>query len=321
MLRVCLLACVSMSLAACGPKVPTHTGYKTKAPWKSAKPLAFDENNQIQTKGKLDYGAYKRARWYTIELIEPANLVVDLSYEPTDDAGHATVALEVLDPHNKVISEDEDAPLDAPEPERRSDDDDDDDDDGDEVESSTQKNRRLENLKPGVYHVHLFLVGRMDTADYKLSLTYTPVFVERETNFPTEVAMLPVLPIVPIEDDAPRVETKPDKKPCKGRKCPKADPKPKTDKPKTDKPDDGPKAGAVEASVVAATSNGSGGTDITINAGMNDGLASGSSGKIKGLKNGGFTVSSCGQKSCKASVKATVDQVKGSSMEVTVNPK
>src|SRR5687768_16963027 len=131
-----LAACVSVSLslcvAACGPKVPQHNGYKTKSPWKKAKPIKLDDKLQGTAKGELDYADYKRAKWLYVDVPENGDLSLSLAFTPTDDAGDATVAMEVLDPVWNVISEDEDAPL--VEPEKTIDDDDEDEDDEDDEE-------------------------------------------------------------------------------------------------------------------------------------------------------------------------------------------
>lgn len=304
MLRACLPACVVLSLAACGPKIPQHDGYKTKAPWKKPKALAFDDKLELKAKGELDYASYKRARWFQLDLPEEGTLDLKLEYTPLDDAGSSTVAMEVLDGRYQVISEDEDAPLDArPGGE---DEDEEDEDKGGE----TQKTRSLAGLPAGTYYVHVFVTGRRDTAEFKLAGSFVPVPRPVDTGFPKYVAYVPPLAVVPPEDDAP---PPPKKDPPKGKGGGG------TTTTKKPPPEEKPPTGAtVSAAVIAATANGNGGTDITINVGQNDGVTAGRSGSIVGLKNGGFTLASCGQKSCKASVKATVDQVKSSKMEVVI---
>jgi hypothetical protein len=336
MTRVWLLACVCLSLgtlalgAGCGPKVPQHNGYKTKSPWKKAKPITLTDNAG-KAKGTLDYAAYKRARWYTVTLPEDGDLNLSLSFSPTDDAGAATVAMEVLDSGYHVISEDEDAPLVAPdEPgddgddaDAEGDDDEDEDDDedsGSEESESTQKTRALDALAPGTYYIHLFLTKRLDAADYELQLAYTPMPVEPKTNFPKNVAWVPPLATVPVADDAPDMTPPepPKPPPCKpknSKKCKKA-PKP----PKPPKPPQIPTTPTtmVSADVVAAEAGSGGGSDITINAGTDDGLSVGRKGSLKGVKNGNFQLTSCTAHACKAHVKASPEEVKHSSMAVKI---
>ncbi len=322
MLRACLVVCVLVSLgslAGCGSSIPQHSGYKTKSPWKKPKPLVFDDKLEAKAKGELSYADYKRAKWLAIDLPEDGILVLDLEFAPTDDAGDATVAMEVLDAGFNVIAEDEDAPVqaaDAPDEGEDGDEEeeDGDEDSGDDSSGETQKNKTLPDLAPGRYYVHLFLTKRLDAAEYKLAVKFEPVVKEVASGFPKDVAWVPALPIVPPEDDAPPpAEKKPEKKPCKGKDCKKRDPKP----PKPE-PEEPASTGAVSARVIDVKVGSGGGTDITIGAGTDQGLTSGRKGSINGVKNGGFTIASCGNRSCKASVKASVDEVNASSKKVTI---
>lgn len=327
MLRACLVVCVLMSLgslAGCGSSIPQHNGYKTKSPWKKPKPLAFDDKLEAKTKGELNYGDFKRAKWIAIDLPSDGILVLDLEFAPTDDAGDATVAMEVLDAGYNVIAEDPDAPLEAveaPDPEDGEEDgeeeegeEEEEEDSGDESSGETQKNKTLPDLAPGRYYVHLFLTKRLDSAEYKLAVKFEPVVKEVATGFPKDVAWVPALAIVPPEDDAPPpVEKKPERKPCKGKECKKRDPKP--DKEPVEEP---ASTGAVTARVIDVKVGSGGGTDITIGAGTDQGLSAGRKGSISGVKNGGFTIASCGNRSCKATVKASVDEVNASGKKVTI---
>ena len=316
-------------LAGCGPKAPTHNGYKTKTPWKKAKPITLDDKLEAKVKGELDYGEYKRAKWYSLDVPEDGQLALALQFTPTDDAGDATVAMEVLDANFRVISEDEDAPVEeapaakgkAPDDEDADADDDEDedaDDDGGDDSSGgdTQKSRQLPGLAPGRYYVHLFVTKRLDAAEFELNVGFTPVAKPSESTFPREVAFLPVLPVVPLEDDAPVV---PDKK-CTGKKCgggKKGGGGGKPDKPDKEPEDKPVSTGTVQAIVIDAKAT-SGGTEITISVGTNGGVDAGRKGSIGGLKNGSFTITSCSDKSCKATVKATIDEVNKSSRAVTI---
>ena len=323
MMRVWLGACVFLSLvlvAACGPKVPQHGGYKTKSPWKKAKPITLTDGAG-NAKGSLDYADYKRAKWYTVDLPEDGDLNLNLSFEPTDAAGDATVAMEVLDANYHVISEDPDAPLKAAkdaddgddgEDDAEEEDDEDEDDDGGESDNM-QKAREIPALHPGRYYIHLFVTKRLDAADYKLAVSYIPVATTPKTDFPRDVAWVPALPTVPVADDAP--DTKKDEPPppkkCKGKKCPK--------KPKPDKPDPEPETTggkqAVYADIVAVDGDDTGAT-ITINVGTADGVDAGRKGSLKGVKNGSFSLSSCSAHACKAHLKASAEEIKHSSMSV-----
>ena len=331
MTRLWMAVCVflSLGLLACGPKVPQHSGYKTKAPWKKAKPFALTDG-QGKVKGTLDYADYKRAKWYALDLPSNGDLNLDLQFEPTDDAGDATVAMEVLDSTYHVISEDEDAPLVAPdkedgddeaEEEEDDEEEEEDDDDGGEGEN-TQKVRGLDSLPPGRYYIHLFVTKRMDSAEFTLQAAFTPMEAAIKTNFPKSVAWVPSLPQVPVADDAPDQPVKKDdkkddkkgggKKHGGGKKV-----KPVPEETPEDPPPETGKT-AVNADVVDVSPNDSGGSTITFNAGTNDGLAAGRKGTLKGVKNGSFSISSCTANACKASVKASADEVKKSSMTVKI---
>jgi len=329
MVRV-LVACVFLSLAACGPKVPQHAGYKTKSPWKKSKPIVLDEKLQAKAKGSLDYGAYKRAKWYYVEITGDGTLDLKLDFQPTDDGGDATVAMEVLDASYRVISEDEDAPVVAEkkakkkkhakheddEGDEEGEEDEEDDGDADDEGSGdeTQKTRQLTGLHPGRYYVHLFLTGRLDSADYELQVGFTSVATSAETDFPKQVAWLPSLPVVPVEDDAPAVAKKPERKPHGG-----GGKKPPKDKPPEEPAEEpaGP-GGPVKGLVIGAAAASGGSTNITINGGTDAGLAAGRKGTLAGVKNGAFTITSCSQRSCKATVKASLDEVNKSTMQVTI---
>lgn len=305
MIRAALVACVFLSLSACGPKVPQHAGSKTRAPWKKAKPIKLEDGADKLT-GELDYADYKRARWYRLDVPAHGDLALALEFTPTDDAGDATVALEVLDESFRVISEDPDAPV--VEPEKSEDDEEEDEEEEEEEDDDggdTSKTRQLTDLAPGRYLIHLFVTGRLDSAEYELAVTYTPKAAKIETDFPRQVPFVPELAAVPPVDDAPVVEE---------RKRPRpTGPRP----PRPPKPDPEPTGQAVTALVINAAASGSG-TEITFNAGTDAGVAAGRKGTLAGVKNGGFTVSSCTARTCKATVKASIDEVNQSNKKVTI---
>ncbi|KAB2897780.1 MAG: hypothetical protein F9K40_12310 [Kofleriaceae bacterium] len=55
----------------------------------------------------------------------------------------------------------------------------------------------------------------------------------------------------------------------------------------------------------------SGGTMITIAAGTGDGLENGLSGSIRGVRNSGFKLQGCNPSTCRAKVRAPIDDVRG----------
>jgi hypothetical protein len=327
MMRVSLIACVFVSLAACGAKVPTGNGYSTRTPWKKAKSIELTDNAG-KVKGHLSYADAKRARWYILDLPEDGDVNLNMSFAPTDDAGDSSVALEVLNANYKVISEDPDFPLQAAKHDPGEGDDDSaeegDDDGGGGDSESTQKTRALDELNKGRYYVHVFVNKRLDQADFELQVAYTPMPKTPVTNFPKNVAWAPTLAQVPVIDDAPPPPPPPPP-PCKkhDRHCKTGGggghtTHTGTGNPPPPPPPPPPPGGTVNGDVVAASASSGGGTDITINRGTNDQLGPGRRGAIDGLKNGTFSISSCNERTCKATVKASVTDVKSSSMSVTI---
>ncbi len=328
MKRVWMAACVLVSLAGCGAKMPSGNGYSTKTPWKKTKPITL-KDNAAKVKGKLDFPGAQRARWYTLDLPEQGDLNLQLSWQPTDELGDATIAVEVLDHNYKVISEDPDAPVQAAT--KGSGDDDSgggggDDDSGggggggNSDSDSSQKTRALDSLAAGRYYVHLFVTKKLDAASYELAVSYTPMPTAPKTDFPKNVAWVPPLPVVPPTDDAPAPKDTDDdthvRKPCKGKKCKHV--KPTGDHNTKPPPDDGDggdggqqtsSGGPVTGEIIAATANPSGGTDIVVNRGKNDNVE-GRHGSINGVRESSFTLEGCGDKSCKAHVKAPLESVK-----------
>jgi hypothetical protein len=339
MTRVCLGACVLLSLAlvACGPKVNQGNGYTTKSPWKKLKPLALAADpvtGQVggHVKGSLSYPDSKRAKWYTVDLTEHGDLSLNLSFEPSDSGGAATVAMEVLDQNYNVISEDPDAPLKKPKHADADDGDDDDsadDDSGDDDDDSgdddgesdtTQKARELPALDPGRYYVHLFVTKRMDSADFDLNASFISSTPEVKSDYPKDVAWIPDLPQVPVADDTPvkeehHEEAPPPCKTKKGKKCKKPT---HTQTTTTQTTTTTTSTTAMTADVVSVEDDPGGGANIRINAGTADGLAPGRKGSLKGVKNGGFSLGTCTQHACTAHVKATANEVKNSTQHVYI---
>ncbi|MCB9561050.1 MAG: PPC domain-containing protein [Kofleriaceae bacterium] len=296
MLRLCLMSGVIALLAACGPKIPTHNGYKTKSPWKDPKVIVLDDQNSGHVESSLNYAAYKRAKWMAVDLPEDGDLEVKLDI--TDITGVAPpsegddeddfedpaidLALEILDSNWNVITKSDASDDDA---------------------GAEKKTRSLLALSPGRYYIHVYLEGRQDTAEFEVSVKFTPVPKDPTSTFPSEVAFLPNLPIVPLHDDTP-VVAKVEKKP------PRHGGGHKTTNTKKPPPDPEPPSGTgpVSANIINVSVSG-GGTQITINRGTDAGLADGRRGAVVGIKNGGFTLKNCTARTCKAEVKATVDEV------------
>ncbi len=79
------------------------------------------------------------------------------------------------------------------------------------------------------------------------------------------------------------------------------------DKPK-DKDTGG--AGSVMAEISDTQPDGGGGTLITIGGGTADGLENGLSGSVRGVRGSSFKLSGCGAATCRAKVKAAIDDVR-----------
>ena len=93
------------------------------------------------------------------------------------------LAAEILSPANRVISKADAEEADAHE---------------------MIKTHTLLEQPAGHYLVHLYLEGRLDTADFTLKLSWKPVApAEQKSDFPAQVAFLPALAMVPLQDDTP----------------------------------------------------------------------------------------------------------------------
>jgi len=282
---------LSFVVAACGgPQIPTHNGYKPKerSPWKKAKALKFDDKNEAKTDGELSYPDMRRARWYLVDLPTSAELSLALEITPPGDAVNDDfdLAMEVLDPAYKVISksdlEDEDA-------------------------HELTKNKQLYDLTPGKYLVHLYLQGRLDTADYVLRASYKmTAAAEVKSNFPAEVPFVPSLPMVALNDDTP-----------KNYKPPTIAVTHVVRQPHHPTPPPPTPVATVSARIIGMQVV-SGGTMITIGRGKASGASDGMKAKIAGIS-GGFTIGNCNDRTCTATVSATPDQIK-SATSVTLTP-
>lgn len=277
------LACAGVvGLVGCaGKQVPQHTGYKGKkpTPWTKAKAIEWDDEFQAKVEGELDYGEYKRARWFTVTLPGPGTVQFDLESVPAGEA-EIDVALEVLDPNNKVIAR---ADMDA------------------EDVNEQKKQRKLPDLAEGTYLVHVYLQDRTAAAEFELKLKFTRGTAVWKSDFPNQVSFLSELPTVPPVDDTPAAPVKVVKKPGKPRRIPTA--------PTPTPTATGKQPVLADITDVQPDPNGS---KIVIGGGTSDGLENGMRGSVTGVKGGNFTLTGCNANRCLATVKAAVDDVRGS---------
>jgi hypothetical protein len=280
-----VLAGATAGATGCGGKVPQHSGYKSKKakPWEKAKALAF-KKGEAEGEGDLSYAAYRRARWYALDLPADGELTVTLGQHGTNDR-KVDIALEVLDGNNTVIGkadrEDEDA-------------------------FEDEKVRTLYELHAGRYLVHLYLQGRLDTAEYELKAKFEAKAVSGGAEFSAPLALLPPLPVVPIEDDTPIAKKKPS-----------GPSGPRQPRPQPETPEKAPTGTAVNARIINVSVV-DGGVEITVNRGTDTaGVVDGVKGRVGGVKNGEITLKGCGNRSCRAVVHATQDEVNGKPVTIT----
>jgi hypothetical protein len=280
------------AMTACGgPQIPTHNGYKPKEakPWKKPKALKFDDKMETKAEGDLSYPDMRRARWFELNLPSNGQLTLGLEVTPPGDAVNDDfdLGMEVLDPSYRVISksdlEDEDA-------------------------HELNKKKTLVELAPGKYLVHLYLQGRLDTADFVLRAAFkSTAAAEVKSNFPADVLFVPVLPQVPIQDDTPR-NYKPVVVEHHGPRRPRPTPTAATP----------PPVATVSARIINVQIV-PGGTQITVGRGTTTGAADGMHGSIRGVASG-FSIGGCNDRTCTATIKATPDQIKASDGTVTLAP-
>lgn len=285
---------LASALAACaGPQIPTHNGYRPKEtkPWKKTKTLKFDDKNEAKAEGDLSYPDMRRARWYELTLPGNGQLTLTLDVTPPGDAVNDDfdLGLEVLDANYHVISKS-------------------DLEDGDAHELA--KKKTLVDLPPGKYLVHLYLQGRLDTADFALHAAWKPTApAELKSNFPADVPFVPALAMVPLQDDTPRNYRPVVTTTVRSARHPRAAPPP-------------PPPPAPVATVTARIINVQivpGGTQITVGRGTSTGASDGMRGTIRGVP-GGFQIGSCNERTCSATIRATPDQIKSSDGVVTLTP-
>jgi hypothetical protein len=283
MRRVLLLVAVA---AACGgPQVPEHNGYKSEKskPWKKFKTLKLDDKGEAKTDGDLSYPDRRRAAWIDIDTPSAGDLDLKVEITPPGDAvnDNFDLGFEVLDPGNRMLIR-----KDAEEGDGQGD---------------VQKEAHLKSLPPGHYLIHLYLQGRLDTAEYTLHAAFKPgKAAEGKSDFPAQVAFTPALPMVPISDDTPKNYKPPTAVVVHSTKHqPKKDPTP-------------PPVTTLAARIIGVSVV-SGGTQITVGRGTSSGAQAGMKGKIVGVANGGFSLAACDERKCTATISGvTPDQIKGS---------
>jgi hypothetical protein len=292
-MRRFVLASMLVAAACGGPQIPTHNGYKSEKvkPWKKPKTLTWDEQGETKANGELSYPDMRRARWYAVELPAAGELTLKLEVNPPGDAVNEDfdLAMEVLDPGFRVISKA---------------------DNEEEDVGELTKTRNLLDLQPGTYLLHIYLQGRMDSADYVLRASYKRAgAADTKSDFPTQVAFLPSLPMVPLNDDTPARYKPPQTTVVTIKKGPR--------KPAAPKEEPAPPATTKNARIIATSVSG-GGTQVTIGMGTAQGVASGWKAKIAGVQ-GTFPVS-CDERKCTATVSATADQVKAGGNTAILSP-
>ena len=277
---------LGFAATACGPKAPTHNGYKptqTK-PWTKAKKLEWSDDFEAEVDDEVSYPKRRRARWYEIEVPRFGELELKLaSSQIGEPAPEFDLAFEVLNPAGRVL-----ARADAEE-----------DDAGEET-----KERTITELPAGIYRVHIYAQKRTDAAEFNLRLKFKPLKPPDESDFPAEVPYVGALAAVPPVDDAPPPIVRRPR--CRGNRCRKPPPR------REPEPEQ-PVAKAMKARIAGITAR-EGRTMIRIAAGQNRGIAVGWSGSVvtragKAISNGGFQITKVTATESYASVRASSDAV------------
>lgn len=271
-------------MSACGgPGIPSHTGYKSpKAkPWKKPKSLALGDKDEVKVDGELSYAAYKRARWYSVQLPQTGDLTVTTDATAPAELDDFDLAFEILDPNYNVIakadSEEEDA-------------------------KEAIKKRTVAIEVPGRYLIHVYLQRRIDAAEYEMRVGFAPTGGTTRSDFPAGVEFLGDLPLVPIADDTP-LDRRP--KPVREHR-PRS--KPRDREPVASTPAPPPPPSTTFSGTILRVQVGGGGSEITFSRAQ--GVQSGMKGRVAGVsQNSGFTVGDCNDRTCKAHVQLTPDQI------------
>jgi len=291
MKRVLLL----FAVAACGgQQIPQHNGYRetTTKPWKKFKTLKFDDKGEAKADGDLSYPDRRRAAWFGVDLASPSNLTIRLDITPPGDAVNDDfdLGLEVLDPGNRpVVRKDLD--------------------EGDS-QHDLNKGADLKDLPAGHYLLHLYLQGRLDTAEYTIHATLKSAgSAEVKSDFPAQVAFVGPLAMVPVTDDTPKNYRPPVTTPVVVSTHHHPPPPPKTPPPPT----------TVSARIIAVSA-GSGGVTITVARGTAAGAHNGESGKVVGVSGATFSLANCNERACQATLTGvTTDQINHSG-QVQLDP-
>jgi hypothetical protein len=275
-------------VAACGgAQIPAHNGYKSDkaTPWKKAKGLKWDDKLEAKIEGDLSYPDRRRAGWFITELTQHGELDLRLEITPGDSSGEDfDLAMEIMDADYRVIAKSDSEESDS---------------------GQLTKQKALLDLDPGKYYIHLYLEGRLDTADYVLKASFKPSGATAgKSDFPAQVAFLPHLPMVPIGDDTPKGYQPPTVIHAVHH---------------TEKKPDPPPVATLTARIIGVSVV-SGGTQITIGRGTATGAKAGMQGKVNGLAAGSFTIASCNERACTATVSATPDQVNHAAGSVALGP-
>jgi len=284
-------------LGACGgTQIPQHNGYKSEKvkPWKKPKALSFDEKMELKTEAELSYPEMRRARWYSVDVPGNGELALKLEITPPGEAVNEEfdLAFEVLDPGYHVVAKS----------------------DLEEQDAHELNKTRAVKVKHGQYLVHVYLQGRMDTAEYILRGAFksTPAD-DVKTNFPALVAFVPMLPMVPLADDTPKSAIQkpiPPRRPTGGQQ-----PQPPITKPPVTPP-----AVATSAIILNMTVVGKS-TLITVGRGTTSTppVQNGMKAQLKGVA-GAFELSRCQDKTCQVLVPGTPDQIKNAGGSVSITP-
>lgn len=283
------------SVVACGgTKVPQHAGYKNmKAkPWSKPKVLKLNDKNEAKDDDDLSYPAMRRAKWYAVDLPMPGELDIRLEVTPPGDAVNEDfdLGMEILDPGFRVISKS---------------------DLEDESAGELTKTKTLLDLPAGRYLIHLYLQGRLDTADYDLRVAYKRAApADVKSDFPAQVLFLEPLAMIPLNDDTPKGYR--EKTPVVTSRIVRTPRQPKPEDPKK------PPATTMSARIIGISVSGAG-TMITLGRGTTHNANNGMKAVVKGVA-GAWPLANCKETTCTALVKATPDQIKQSGGSVTITP-
>ena len=282
----------AVAATACGGvQVPTHNGYKGEKvkPWKKPKTLKLNDKLEAKAEGDLSYADMRRAMWFAVDTVSLGTLDLRVEITPPGDATNDDfdLGMETYDAATyKMLSRADLDEADAHE---------------------LNKKQSLVELPAGKYLIHLYLQGRLDTAEYVLHVAFhatTPSAAK--SDFPAQVAFVPILPMVPLDDDTPKSFKPPP--PVVTHVGHRPPPTPTAPTP----PKEVLTARILGISVVGK------GTQITVGRGTSSGASAGMKAKIQGVP-GTFTLDSCSDRTCVAVVSATPDQIK-SAGTVTLMP-